>query len=177
MKKYLVLLSVFIICSVYIFYTGYNNDSESSGKGDAPIDEEQSITLGGTVEEPKNDIVKIGEIQTAYIMYVNGDIEFDDMVRKNMTLLKDVFNYPFNPMKGYLFSVGYSDNSKTQFYYQSDQEETRTVILKVEYNENGNEVTKIYDGEYFKLVSIDEENPNQILAYDRDNDTYMMVVK
>ena len=176
MKKFLLLISLFICCTVYIFYIGINHTKESVDTGDAPLEYEGGLTLGGTVENPKNDTVKIGELQTAYIMYTKGLTDFDSMVETNMELLKDVLNYPFNPMKGYLFSAGYDDNSAVQYYYQSNQEETRTVIIRVEHNEDGNIVRKVYDGDYFKLVAVDEENTNYIYAYDSDNDKYRMVV-
>ncbi|MFF2798063.1 hypothetical protein [Lysinibacillus xylanilyticus] len=176
MKKYLVLLFVFTACSVYIFYTNYSSKEESIPEEDAIIHEIPAINIGGTVKEPENNTVSIGKLQTSYIMYTNGDIDFDNMIRENTNNLKHVLNFPFNPLPGYLFSVGYDENSKTQFYYQSNKEETRTVILKVVHSKNGNKVTKMYDGEYFKLVSVDLDNPNQLLAYDYNNDEFVIGV-
>ena len=170
MKKLLVVLSLFVFCTVYIFYVGYREDMKSSSEGDAPIHDIPKYYLGGKVEEPKNDTIKIGELQTSYIRYVKGDIDYDTMVKENMDNLKYVLNYPMAPEKGYLFSADYAYNSRIQVYYQSNQEETRTVILKVIYNEDGNDVTKIYDGQYFKLVVVNEENPSQVVAYDINND-------
>lgn len=176
MKKYFLLLSVFALCTVYIFYTNYNKKEEQAQKGDPPILQWTHINLGGTVEKPKNDPIRIGKLQTSYIMYTKGDITFDQMVQENIMNLRGVLNYPFNPKKGYLFSVGYDDNSKVQFYYQSNQEETRTVILRVSYHELGNNVKKIYDGGYFKLVSVDMDNPEQLLAYDQNSDEFIIAV-
>lgn len=176
LKKYLLLLSGFVLISGYIFYKGYLDGDKSSDIGDAPSHEVEPINLGGVVEEPLNDIMSIGKLQTSYVMYVKGDIDFDTMVEENINNLESVLNYPFNPQKGYLFSVGYDDNSATQFYYQSNQEEFRTVILKVKHRDKRNEVTKIYDGEYLKLVTVDEHNPERLLAYDVENDEFQLEV-
>lgn len=176
MKKYLLLLFGFVLISGYIFYKGYFGESKSADIGDAPIHEVGAINLDGTVEEPQNDVMSISKLQTSYVMYVKGDIDFDTMLEENINNLGNVLNYPFNPQKGYLFSVGYDDNSATQFYYQSNQEELRTVIIKVKHRDKRNEVTKIYDGEYFKLVTVDERNPKRLLAYDVDNDEFLLEV-
>jgi len=170
MKKLLIVLLLFVICSVYIFYVGYKEKVDSSSEGDAPIHDIPQITLGGKVEEPVNDTIKIGQLQTSYIMYVKGDISYDQMVEENMDNLKKVLNYPMAPEKGYLFSADYAYNSRVQVYYQSNQEETRTVVLKVVYNEDGNKVTKIYDGDYYKLVVVDEENPSRVIGFDKESE-------
>lgn len=176
MKKYLLLLFGFVLISGYIFYKGYLDGDKLAGEGDAPIHDIPSINLGGIIEDPENDVASIGKLQTSYVMYVKGNIDFDDMVEENISNLKKVLNYPFNPQKGYLFSVGYDENSATQFYYQSNQEESRTVILKVKYGNKENKVTKIYDGEYFKLVAVNEDNHKQLLVYDADNSEFYIEV-
>lgn len=177
MKKYLLLLSVFVLVSGYIFYKGYFNKPTAAADGDAPIGHTPTITIGGIVKEPNNDTVSIGKLQTSYIMYVKGDIDFDKMVLQNMENLKKVLNYPFNPKKGYLFSVGYDDRSAVQFYYQSNQEETRTVILKVVYGDKSNKVSKLYDGRYLKLVSVDDTDANRLLTYDENNEESIIEVR
>lgn len=170
MKKFLLLLSVFVLVSGYIFYKDYSHQRELATTGDSPLKGEyKPVVLGGTVEQPLNNTISIGKLQTSYIMYIKGDISYDQMVQENIKNLEKVLNYPFNPQKGYLFSVGYDDNSAIQYYYQSDQKETRTVIIRVQSGEKKNRVTKIYDGVYLKLVSTSEGNPNRLLTYDAQN--------
>lgn len=176
MKVYLALIAVFISCSIYIFYNTSIKEDNGNGEGDAPLEQYGSLTHGGVAENPNNDTLKIAEIQTSYVKYNKGTIDFDTMLEENMTNLESVLNFPFNPLKGYLFSVGFDLESKHQFYYQSNMEETRTVILEVIHQEDKNLVRKIYDGTYLKLVSADDENPNQLLLYDANNQESKLVI-
>lgn len=178
MKKFLILSALFGAVSYMVFLGYYSWSAEGSSEGDPPLKIETVPTvLGGTVKKPHNDTITIGEMQTSYIMYVKGDIEFDQMVEENMDNLRRVLNFPFNPEKGYLFSSGYDDNSVTQIYYQSNQEETRTVILKVVHGKKENSVEKIYDGNYFKLVAVNEDNPKELIAYDEEHDAHKIEVE
>ena len=179
MKKFIALLLIFGLATVYIFYLNEEREKADQAKleGPQPTRDIPTITLGGTIEDYEDDPVKIGEIQTSYIMYTKGDISFDDMVKENMEHLKDVLIFPFAPHKGYLFSSDYDTNSRIQVYYQSNQEETRTVVLKVKYNEDGNEVQKLYDGDYFKLVVVNEDDPTQVIGYDKNHEEHYIDVE
>lgn len=175
MKVWVSLLILFSLVTGYVFYSAYINKTEDD-VGDAPIHELPKYKLGGTVEKAVNKISSISELQTAYIKYINGYIGFNKLVDETTLLLQTVSNYPFSPNKGYLFSAGFDYDSAVQIYYQSNQEETKTVIYKVEVGDELNKVSIIYNGKYLKLVSATDTD-STLALYDNENNEIFMVVR
>ena len=176
MKRWFVLVTITIGVTTYVFYSGYLNGKEKNEVGDEAIQEIPDTKLGGIAEDPVNDTLVIGNIQTDYVKSVKGLMTFDELINKTEKNLELVFNYPFNPEKGYLFSVGYDYDSAIQFYYQSNQQETKTVIFRVDYGEKKNKVTRVYDGTFLKLVAVNPGEPDKLYLYDKDNQEHVMVV-
>lgn len=161
---------------MYVFYDFKNKEelSESDPEFNYDLD---TRTLGDVVKKPINDTLSIGKIQTDYILYHKGEITFEQHIGGVMENLKQVLNYPFNPQPNYLFSVGYDETSAVQFYFLGNKEETRTVIFRVEAGKKENKVSVIYDGNFYKLVSISRDDNNALEAYDKDDNMTLIEVE
>jgi hypothetical protein len=149
------IIALFLVSLYFLYNTVLNKDKDFVvAKGDPPAEESSSITFGGTVDNPSNNTLSISGIQTAYIQYTTNQITFEQMIEKEEQYLKELLVVPTLAKEGYLQSAGYSANSATQVYYQSNKEKTRTIILRVEYGKKENTVSRMYDGSYYRIVDV-----------------------
>lgn len=174
MRTLKAIVLLIIVITIFILalnnFSIFNNKQSGASQGDPPIEEEVFVHLDGQSKAIKTDNTSINKLNTSYVKYINNLLSFDQLIHEEVEYLRNIGNLPVTSQESYLTNVGYSADSISKIYYQSNTEKSRTVLLKVSYSSDGNTVKKIYDGEYYEFVSVNKQG-NQLTFYKNEKET------